>query len=43
MNALSDADLNFVKSVKHANTPIGVVAIANFKQPIPEGWERLSY
>jgi hypothetical protein len=30
MNAFSDADLDFVKSVQHANTPIGVVAISNF-------------
>ena len=33
----------FLNSVRHTNTPIGIVAILNFSAPMPPGWERLRY
>ena len=40
---LSPQDQNVCQALKHVNTPIGIVAILNFSQPFPQGWERLSF
>ena len=43
MSYLSPQDQQVLQQCKHANTPIGVVAILNFSNQFPQGWERLSY
>ena len=43
MAYLSPQDQQVVQQCKHTDTPIGIVAILNFSQPFPQGWERLSY
>ncbi len=40
--SLSPIELSMLSKVKHTNTPLGIVAILNFSDPFPQGWERLS-
>jgi hypothetical protein len=40
---LSPQDQQVCQALKHVNTPSGIVAILNFDQPFPQGWQRLSY
>lgn len=40
---LSPMDQQVISSLKHCNTPLGVVAVLNFSQPFPQGWVRLSF
>ena len=38
----SSKEKEFINSIPHIETKIGTIAILNFQQDIPEGWERLS-
>ena len=40
---LSPQDQNVCQTLRHVNTPIGIVAILSFSMPFPQGWERLSF
>lgn len=43
MSYLTPQDQQLLQRVKHTNTPSGIVAILNFSDQFPQGWERLSY
>jgi len=43
MSNLSYQDQQVLQQCRHVNTPLGIVAILNFSQPFPQGWERLNY
>ena len=40
-NCITPQDRQGLQTVKHTDTPIGVVAIVSFSKPIPPGWDRL--
>ena len=37
----SSKETEFLNSVPHIDTKLGTIAVLNFKEDIPEGWERL--
>lgn len=38
---LSVSDRALIDRIPHINTKIGVIAVLDFREDIPEGWERL--
>ena len=40
---LSPQDQQVLSRCRHVDTPLGIVAILNFSQQFPPGWERLNY
>ena len=40
---LSPLDQQVISQLRHTNTPLGIVAVLNFSQQFPPGWERLNY
>jgi hypothetical protein len=43
MAYLSPQDQQVISQCRHVDTPLGIVAILNFSQQFPQGWERLNY
>ena len=41
MNPTRVEDL-FLQQLRHIDTKIGIIGILDFKEDIPEGWERLN-